>query len=308
VTNILKKTCSKTVSQDHFIGIGFRKKNMDDYLIQRVASMVNYIRHRPEQPGLELEARVGKFVPGDFQAGYDSKFKDIILRMINRLNRSAEHSTYWKAEKQYAMQRFNYANGVRKTCVPRAKQMDTTYTLKQRVDEGINLRCNNREYDARISLSNETPITTDTPEGKAMIQALKKTKVESVRLLHRASFVHTVPPESYVVTKNPSVVTKPIQFQFDISKVSTAGHNKLNSSQGPVFYHCEVELLNRQNLTPLQDAEEERKQDQFIAQYLIQCLRSLLGTTQRIRKNPNSSEVSYRQLPEATFSILGSNI
>lgn len=283
---------------------------MDEHLIQSVARMVNYIRHRPEQPGLELEARIGKITPGvTFESGYDSKLNAVILRLISRLNRNAiQLPELWKAEKQYGMNRFEYTNGIRKTIIPRAGVKETTYTLKQKVDAGLTLPCSNREYDARISLSNEIPITPDTKEGKEMIQALKSAKPKSARFIHRATFIHTVPQHLYVVTKDGTHVTKPLQFQFDISKVSPAADNKFKATQSPAFYHCEVELVNNQSLVPLSDPEEERRQDQFVAQYLIQCLRALLGTTQRVRKNNNTSEVNYRKLPEASFSVLGGNI
>lgn len=231
----------------------------EDEIISFIVQMVN--KTRQEEKSLELELRVGQFTPSNkFIAGYHFNHRVVINRLIDRMSTVCEERENWANKKQYMFMRAAYPSGIRQTCIPNVQKTFSTKKVIEKLDLS-----SDRLYDLRISLSMEEPV--NIKNNREIREMVKKRKPYSIRIIQRASFVETLPLDLEGGT---------FQLQFDISKVSPQAKNKLECTNQPCSYHCEIELLTP--IAPSKSPEEELAQNRLIARSILARGRVLLGT------------------------------
>jgi hypothetical protein len=240
-----------------------------------VVRQLEYMRAHPDEP-LELEARVVVFSnDADCKVGY-ADFA-VARKLVSRLEYNAKEVPNWSSVPSYQMVRGEHDQGIRQTCRPPAPDVFQQKNGVSRVD-----MVTDREYHLRVALAKELPV-----DAKKQVE-LRTKAPKSVRLMHRASFIEEVPALS--------VSALPLTFQWDISKVSDPAPTKKECTDKPCRYHCEVELKTK--LSPLQDKELERAQNELIASLFLDRARALLGT------HYQSSPDSLVALPPAKLVLL----
>jgi hypothetical protein len=233
-----------------------------DLLLENFVKLVQTARDNNAKE-MRLEVCIGQFLTnGNFVPGYNHRFRHVINRLLKRLEKNCEDFDYWNDVKKHVFIRANYPKGVTQTCDP--NKVNRSFIIQKCVGS-IDIRTSH-PCDMRVKLSTETHV--DPKKDSDICLLVRNNKPDSVRMLQRASFTETVYIDELCS----------FQLQFNISKISEPGSDKISCTNHPCAYHCQVELKDK--LIPLLDKKLELEHNIFIANSILDRSRALLGTYQ----------------------------
>lgn len=238
--------------------------------MDQVAQLVRYKRLHP---GVELEVRVGQFDRNhkNFVSGYHVNYQPVITRLLKRLGNTCQASVNWTDLGQSMYVVVEHSGGIRQVC--HSDQTKKERVIRKSKIAQLDLKTD-REYDLRVGLASEVAVDTEKP---AIFNEVRRGKPTSVRIVQRASFLEN---------------SGPYTFRYDISKVSPATQNKMQCTNKPCFYHCEVELTSQLHAVPASQHE-----DVCIAEMLLARGKALLG-------NHYITQSGNVKLPEPSLVVL----
>ncbi len=230
----------------------------------------------------ELEFRLGQFSNADgrrFFPGFPAHQNKAFHRLRKRLLKNCEKLSNWRVAQRAKQWRswYTYQGHEVRRIVP-----STEPVIRKRPELKTNFKSSRDEYSVRLAVNREIPIQV---KGNATLQDKFESEAPNkISFYQRISFVETV-----------TSATFPLEFRYDLTKVSPPGDDKKKSTDKKCTYQVELELASR-----LQSIEDNRplefQQDNFIAFCLLARVKALLGTT---RASDNS-----QRLPSPTFSII----
>ena len=236
---------------------------------------------------LELEIRIGRIsADHKFIAGFPFANRGVVNRLGKMLRiRSQKNPATWVTKKNYMFQRALYRGNVRQTCIPDKTRAPhySTYIVKTRLNV-IDLKADREFGGVRFVLNQEMPVDTKSQ----LYENAKKGAPLWVRTIERVSFT-----ESFTTPWQTPVV-----LQYDISKLSNVGPNKMianNTDQ--CEYQCELELAS--SLRPRSDGKTiEEAENRWIAEVLLQRTNTLVGSHEQIKTQKN------RLLPPPKYQLI----
>ena len=198
-----------------------------------VESLLPLIKIYRANQHCELEGSLGIIDPltDNFTPGVDFNYFKALLGSLSRAK-----DVWTKSENQAHFVRFNYPGEVRGTYNVTQKPDFIKKTTLRKLD----IKCQDRKYDLRISLRKEQPLPTYQAKERPIF----------TRLYERWTYVH----------KNI--------WQFDFSKVS-GGTTKEVACNSPPVFEVELELLPIDDIASWSDID--------IANHIVEKLVDLLG-------------------------------
>jgi hypothetical protein len=230
-----------------------------DVLFDAVLETVKMVRDNSKEK-IELYLSVGNFTSsGEFVEGFPNQ--QLASRLISRLNNNCDYYQTWRKNPQYVFVEAEYEKGVRQQTSD-LKRTVKTYTVRQNMCE-IDIGTD-RPIDLKLTAVKVTD--ANISKDKVVYDIVTKNKPDSVRILQEASFIEDFSPNT----------SFPCNIKYSVRKVSQKSVDKMSCTKYPCVYHCCIELEN--DIFPLEDKVEEKKQNEFFTTCLLSRARSILGT------------------------------